>query len=261
MNHLPGFDSTHPAIGPMCLAMAEDKLSDLRLRIENLETILQGAVLDEGDNLGSRLEMLTDMIKDAEKSVHDLDVNLYDRIESVQAPEVKRLEERLELYVNELRELLAEQTESVQSETEQNCRRLDEECAELRRDLESLQLGKKLQEADIDEINQNLSHEISELTEQAKEFEAELRKLRRQVAARDEQLQYFADRHQADDKRNEALWAEINRLRANLAQVAQAAVSPSATDQFLGCVLGLAIMGGLGWLAFKIISWLYGLIR
>lgn len=245
----------------MCLAMAEDKLSDLRLRIENLETILQGAVLDEGDNLGSRLEMLTDMIKDAEKSVHDLDVNLYDRIESVQAPEVKRLEERLELYVNELRELLAEQTESVQSETEQNCRRLDEECAELRRDLESLQLGKKLQEADIDEINQNLSHEISELTEQAKEFEAELRKLRRQVAARDEQLQYFADRHQADDKRNEALWAEINRLRANLAQVAQAAVSPSATDQFLGCVLGLAIMGGLGWLAFKIISWLYGLIR
>ena len=261
MNYSPGFDSTHPAIGPTCLTMPEDKLSDLRLRLEKLEATLQDAVLDEGDNLGSRLEMLTDMINDVEKSVRELDANLDSRIECMQASEMERLDERLDVCVTELKELLAEQTESVQSEAEENSRRLDKECAELRRDLESLQLGKKLQEADIDEINENLSHKISELTEQAKEFEAELRKLRRQLAARDEQLQYFADRHQADDRRNEALWAEINRLSANLAQVAQAAVSPSATDQFLGCMLGLAIMGGLGWLAFKILAWLYGLIR
>ena len=39
--------------------MPEDKFSDLRLRLEKLEALLQDAVLDEGDNLGSRLEMLT----------------------------------------------------------------------------------------------------------------------------------------------------------------------------------------------------------
>ena len=116
--------------------------------------------------------------------------------------------------------------------------------------MENLQLSTKLQSADIDEINQNLSQEIDERTKQAEELEAELRKLRRQLAAKDEQLQYFADRHQADESRNEALWSELNRLRADLAQVAQAAGSPSASDQFLGCMLGLAIMGGLGWLAF-----------
>jgi predicted lipid-binding transport protein (Tim44 family) len=81
------------------------------------------------------------------------------------------------------------------------------------------------------------------------------------LAAKDEQLQYFADRHQADDGRIASLWSEINRLRADLAQVAQAAASPSVADQFLGCMLGLAIMGGLGWLAFKTLVWLYGLIR
>ncbi len=39
--------------------MPEDKFSDLRLRLEKLEALLQDAVLDEGDNLGSRLETLT----------------------------------------------------------------------------------------------------------------------------------------------------------------------------------------------------------
>ncbi len=241
--------------------MPEDKLSDLRLRLEKLEALLQDAVHDEGDNLGSRLEMLTDLINDVEKCVRGLDANLDSRIDCVQAPEIERLEERLDACMAELKELLAEQTESVQSEAELNSRRLDDECAELRRDLENLQLSAKLQSADIDEINQNLSHEIGERTDQAEELEAELRKLRRQLAAKDEQLQYFADRHQADDGRNEALWSEISRLRADLAQVAQAAASPSVADQFLGCMLGLAIMSGLGWLAFKMLAWLYGLIR
>jgi chromosome segregation ATPase len=261
MNYFPGFDSTHPAIGPTCLIMPEDKLSDLRLRLEKLEALLQDAVLDEGDNLGSRLEMLTDMINDVEKSVRELDANLDSRIECVQAAEIERLDERLDVCVTELKELLAEQTESVQSEAEQNSRRLDDECAELRRDLENLQLSTKLQSADIDEINQNLSQEIDERTKQAEELEAELRELRRQLAAKDEQLQYFAERHQADDGRIASLWSEINRLRADLTQVAQAAASPSVADQFLGCMLGLAIMGGLGWLAFKTLVWLYGLIR
>ena len=234
--------------------MPEDKLSDLRLRLEKLEALLQDAVLDEGDNLGSRLEMLTDMINDVEKSVRELDANLDSRIECVQAVEIERLDERLDVCVTELKELLAEQTESVQSEAEQNSRRLDDECAELRRDVENLQLSTKLQSADIDEIKQNLSQEIDERTKQAEELEAELRELRRQLAAKDE-------RHQADDGRIASLWSEINRLRADLTQVAQVAASPSGADQFLGCMLGLAIMGGLGWLAFKTLVWLYGLIR
>ena len=254
MNYFPGFDSTHPAIRPTCLTMPEDKLSDLRLRLEKLEALLQDAVLDEGDNLGSRLEMLTDMINDVEKSVRELDANLDSRIECVQAVEIERLDERLDVCVTELKELLAEQTESVQSEAEQNSRRLDDECAELRRDVENLQLSTKLQSADIDEIKQNLSQEIDERTKQAEELEAELRELRRQLAAKDE-------RHQADDGRIASLWSEINRLRADLTQVAQVAASPSGADQFLGCMLGLAIMGGLGWLAFKTLVWLYGLIR
>jgi DNA repair exonuclease SbcCD ATPase subunit len=135
--------------------MPEDKLSDLRLRLEKLEALLQDAVHDEGDNLGSRLEMLTDMINDVEKCVRGLDANLDSRIDCVQAPEIERLEERLDACMAELKELLAEQTESVQSEAELNSRRLDDECAELRRDLENLQLSAKLQSADIDEINQN----------------------------------------------------------------------------------------------------------
>lgn len=198
--------------------------------------------------------MLTDMINDVEKSVRELDANLDSRIECVQAVEIERLDERLDVCVTELKELLAEQTESVQSEAEQNSRRLDDECAELRRDVENLQLSTKLQSADIDEIKQNLSQEIDERTKQAEELEAELRELRRQLAAKDE-------RHQADDGRIASLWSEINRLRADLTQVAQVAASPSGADQFLGCMLGLAIMGGLGWLAFKTLVWLYGLIR
>jgi chromosome segregation ATPase len=237
--------------------MPEDKFSDLRLRLEKLEALLQDAVLDEGDNLGSRLETLTWMLADVDKASRELAADLESRIECVQAPEV----ERLDACVAELKELLVEQTEKAQSEAEQNSRRLAEECAELRRDLENLQLSTKLQSADITEINQNISQEIGERTEQVEELEAELRSLRRQLAAKDEQLQYFADRHQADDGRIASLWSEINRLRADLTQVAQAAASPSVADQFLGCMLGLAIMGGLGWLAFKTLVWLYGLIR
>ena len=261
MNYRRGFDSTHPPIRPAYSTMPEDKFSDLGLRLERLEALLQDAVLDEGDNLGSRLEMLTWRLDDVDKASRELAADLESRIECVQAPEIERVEERLDACVAELKELLVAQTEKVQSEAEESWRRLDEECAELRRDLENLQLSAKLQSADIAEINQNISHEISERTEQAEELEAELRKQRRQLAAKDEQLQYFADRHQAEDSRNEALWSEINRLRADLTQVAQAATSPSGADQFLGCMFGLAIMGGLGWLAFKTLVWLYGLIR
>jgi len=257
----PGFDSTRTGLSIAFPSMSEDKLAELRLRLEKLEALLQDAVLDEGDNLGSRLETLTWMLADVDKATRELAADLESRIECVQAPEIERVEERLDACVAELKELLVEQTEKAQSEAEQNSRRLAEECAELRRDLENLQLSTKLQSADINEINQNISQEIGERTEQAEELEAELRSLRRQLAAKDEQLQYFADRQQADDGRIASLWSEINRLRADLAQVAQAAASPSVADQFLGCMLGLAIMGGLGWLAFKTLVWLYGLIR
>lgn len=241
--------------------MSEDKIAELRLRIEKLEALLQDAVLDEGDNLGSRLETLTWMLDDVDKATRELAADLESRIECVQAPEIERVEERLDACVAELKDALVEQTETVQSEAEENYRRLDEECNGLRRDLENLESSLKSHTAEMLEISENLSEEICERTEQAEELEAEVRSLRQKLSVKDEQLQYFADRHQDDDGRIAALWAEVNRLRAELAQVAQAAVSPSVADQFLGCMLGLAIMGGLGWLAFKAVSWLYGLIR
>lgn len=241
--------------------MLEDKLSDLRLRLEKLEALLQDAVLDEGDNLGSRLEILTDMINEVEKCVRGLDADLDSRIECVQAPEIERVEERLDASVAELKDGLIEQAGKVQSEAEENYRRLEEECSGLRSDLECLESSFKSHTAEMLEMSQNLSEEICKRTEQAEELEAEVRSLRRKLSAKDEQLQFFADRHQNDDARIGALWAEVNRLRAELAQVAQAAVSPSLADQFLGCMLGLAIMSGLGWLAFKMVVWLYGLIR
>lgn len=241
--------------------MPEDKLADLRLRIERLEAYLQDACFDEGDNLESRLDIIACRIDDVDKATQGLAADLESRIESAQGPEIERLEERLESCVAEIKELLVGQTEKAQIESEENWRRLDEECAELRRAVDSLESSLENHTAEILEIGQNLSREIHDQTEQTKELEAEVRSLRKKLSLKDEQLQYFAERHQEGDGRIEALWAEINRLRADLAQVAQATATPTVADQFLGCMLGLAIMSGLGWLAFKLVFWLYGLIR
>ena len=102
MNYRPGFDSTHPPIRPAYSTMPEDKFSDLRLRLEKLEALLQDAVLDEGDNLGSRLEMLTWRLDDVDKASRELAADLESRIECVQAPEIERVEERLDACVAEL---------------------------------------------------------------------------------------------------------------------------------------------------------------
>jgi chromosome segregation ATPase len=237
--------------------MSQDESSLIIVRIKRLEALLDGLDVGTDESLGGRLATLIYRVDELENSTRELNVFLDSRIECVQAAEINRLEAGLA----GLKDRLVEKTEKVQGEAEMNWRRLEEECAELRRDLDFLRESFERQAADLLEASQRLSQDLGERAVQAEELEAEVRSLRQKLSVKDEQLQFFADRHQNDDARIGALWAEINRLRAELAQVAQAAVNPSLVDQFLGCMLGLAIMSGLGWLAFKMVVWLYGLIR
>jgi chromosome segregation ATPase len=237
--------------------MSQDESSLIIVRIKRLEALLDGLDVGTDESLGGRLATLIYRVDELENSTRGLNVFLDSRIECVQAAEINRLEAGLA----GLKDRLVEKTGKVQGEAEMNWRRLEEECAELRRDLDFLRESFERQAADLLEASQRLSQDLGERAVQAEELEAEVRSLRQKLSVKDEQLQFFADRHQNDDARIGALWAEINRLRAELAQVAQAAVNPSLVDQFLGCMLGLAIMSGLGWLAFKMVVWLYGLIR
>jgi chromosome segregation ATPase len=237
--------------------MSQDDSSLIIVRIERLEALLDDVDTGSSDSLGSRLGNLVCMVEGLERSTRELDRDLDSRIECVQAAEV----ERLEAYVADLRDRLVEQTENVQSEVEEGWRKLDEECAELRHKLGSLELSAKLQSADILELNQDLAQEIADRTEQTEELEEEIHRLRKEIEAKDALLQSFDARYAQDEDRIDLLWAEINRLRADLDRVGQAAVTPSTADHFLSFMIGLTIMCGLGWLAFKAVSWLYGLIR
>ncbi len=241
--------------------MPEDKLRDLCQRVESLEELLRKAAGDEwevADRINIIEQRMDEMVAGrgderlAEVEAHLAEVDLF-----ALEQKVARLEERLD----EQRERQQEEVQAIKDDDEELIRVNDREHADLRGEIENMQSKFQLQADSLIELNELMSEERGERVEQGELWEESLEALRTELAEKDATLRQLAGEQTDGENRMEAAERQLNQLRAELEDLAQLAARPSPADQFLGCVVGLALISGLVWLAIKVFSWISGMLH
>lgn len=240
--------------------MSEAELSILREKVAQLEEALQKAAGD-WDDLGDRIDGLGKWIEEITIEAGER------RLASLEG----QLEEGtiwfIEKEIGELKDKLGELSERLDAEA-QTIRKAASDLSDdheyrLNEIRDELEAAKKLAEEQADEIAQlteRLEKETASRLSQEKDFKREVKAMLRGLVSEADVAQGFQVQERRHEGRIDSLQQQLNSANAQIAQLQYAVASPSLSDQFLGCILALALLAGFGWLAFKLFQWIAGLI-
>lgn len=260
MNSGAGFRSTARRNLITLVSMSEE-LSALRQRVERLEELLEAAAGGEeavGDRINNHEAWLEEIsIDKGEARIRKLE----EELQGYDLYDIEQGVENLEKQLAALSESLAEELEAIRRDAKDSNEELTENASELSSRLETIQEAMDDQAKKVDELSSKFAEESAEQEKQLTRGKTGLQEVRRDVFAADSQLRSLEQQQETQEAQIDSLQRQLNQANAQIAQLQHAVGRPSSADQLLGCILGLALLAGFGWLAIKLFQWIAGLIR
>ena len=214
------------------------------------------------DDLGERIDGLGECIEEitidnGQKRLASLETQLEEGTIWFIEKEIGELKDKL----GELSERLDAEAQTIRKESTDLSD--DHECrlGEIRDELEA---AKELIEAQADEIaklTERLENETASRVSLEKDLKREVKVTTRGLASEADVAGGFEDQARRHDKQINELQRQLNQANVEIAHLQHAVRQPSTFDQFIGCLLALALIAGFIWVAFKLFQWVGGLIR
>jgi len=238
--------------------MSEKELSDLRKKVELLEAALKKAagdwddIGDRMDGAGEWIEEIT--IKDGEERLVSLERQLEEEPIWFIKKDIMELEKKVsELSERTDAEILATRKEAAELSSEHGDRQSD-----IREEL--VKLIEELAE-EIAGFAVKLEIEAAHVLGQEKDLRREFKVMLKGLASDADVAGAFRVQERRHEEQINSLQQQLNAVHSQISQLQQAISRPSLVDQFLGCMIGLALVAGFIWLAVKLFYWVMGLIR
>jgi chromosome segregation ATPase len=241
--------------------MSEKELSALREKVELLEAALRKAAGD-WDDIGDRMDgsgewIEENTIKDGEKRLASLEGQLEEGTIWFIEKEIGELKDKL----GELSERLDAEAQTTRKEATDLSDDCDYRLGEIRDELEAAKKLLEEQAGEIAQLTESLEKETACWDSREKDLKEEFKAMLQGLASDDEVVVAFRAQDRRYEGRIDSLQQQLNSAHAKIAQLQQAVPAPSLADQFLGCMIGLALVAGFIWLAVKLFYWVVGLIR